>query len=375
MKFIKIIKYLTFSIFLSLVFFNQTQASVLETISGSFSSNNGDSAHNLKELEQKLDISLPKLYNKGYNPTVSSVELSIKNQSGNFLTTYKAIIEESTDGKAWVGFTARGSFGNLASVNCPADPSKQNYQIRAEGQITGCENSDGKSLEEKLKTTSTISAGDVRIINVYDDPTVLVREYFINFTKPKTFPPHENQNQTGDTGTGNNQTQTYNPQNQNTNTDKIKEGDGTCNDGKDNSVPSDGKADYYGVDTNRDGILDLEPDPSCIAPGGTEKADLSAGNLLSCYNFCTFSDLLKTINNLITFLITKLFIPVVVFLFIYAGFKYITAQGDPKKIVDLKKIVFNILIGMLLVLCSWLIVKVVLTILVKDDDSALQFLE
>ncbi|MEK7227924.1 MAG: hypothetical protein AAB681_01045, partial [Patescibacteria group bacterium] len=61
--------------------------------------------------------------------------------------------------------------------------------------------------------------------------------------------------------------------------------------------------------------------------------------------------------------------------FMYAGFKYITAQGDPKKIVNLKKMIFNILIGMLLVLCSWLIVKVILTVLVKDEDSALQFLE
>lgn len=152
-------------------------------------------------------------------------------------------------------------------------------------------------------------------------------------------------------------------------------GDGTCKDGIDNSVPSDGKADYYGVDTDGDGVLDLEPDPSCIAPEGTEKADISNSQIISCYNFCTFSDVLKTINNLIVFLITKLFVPIVVFLFMYTGFKYIMAQGDPKKIVNLKKMIFNILIGMLLVLCSWLIVKVIMTVLVKDDDSALQFLE
>jgi len=58
-----------------------------------------------------------------------------------------------------------------------------------------------------------------------------------------------------------------------------------------------------------------------------------------------------------------------------AGVKYILAQGDSKKIVSLKNIIKNILIGALLILCSWLIVKVVLTVLVKDSDSALQFLE
>ncbi len=160
-----------------------------------------------------------------------------------------------------------------------------------------------------------------------------------------------------------------------TNQEKIKEGDGTCKDGVDNSDPSDGKADYYGVDTNGDGILDLEPDPSCVAPEGTEKADISNSNLISCYNFCTFTDILKTINNGITFLITTLFVPTLVIVFMTAGVKYILAQGESKKIVSLKNIIKNILIGALLILCSWLIVKVVLTVLVKDSDSALQFLE
>ncbi|MBP6857775.1 MAG: hypothetical protein KBC11_01080 [Candidatus Pacebacteria bacterium] len=157
--------------------------------------------------------------------------------------------------------------------------------------------------------------------------------------------------------------------------EEKSKGDGTCNDGVDNSDPADGKADYYGVDTNGDGKLDLEPDPSCIAPEGTEGSDISNSNLISCYNYCTFSDVLRTINNFITFLITTLFIPTLVLLFMYAGFKYITAQGNPSKVANLKKMLMNIVIGMLLILCAWLIVKVILTTLVKNEDSALQFLE
>jgi hypothetical protein len=59
----------------------------------------------------------------------------------------------------------------------------------------------------------------------------------------------------------------------------------------------------------------------------------------------------------------------------YAGFKYITAQGNPAKTANLKKMVGNIVIGMILVLCSWLIVKTVLSVLLSDDSGALQFLE
>lgn len=149
----------------------------------------------------------------------------------------------------------------------------------------------------------------------------------------------------------------------------------TCNDGKDNSDPLNGKADYYGVDIDNDGKLDLEPDPSCISLEGAEGSDEPAGQLLSCYNYCTFSDVLKTINNFITFLITTLFVPTIVLLFMLAGFKYLAAQGNPTKVANLKKMLMNIVIGMILILCSWLIVKVLLTTIVRDDDSALQFLE
>lgn len=149
----------------------------------------------------------------------------------------------------------------------------------------------------------------------------------------------------------------------------------SCSDGIDNSNPPNGKADYYGVDCDKNGSLDLEPDPSCKSPLDTEKSDESAGRFLSCYNFCTFSDILKTINNAITFLITDLFVPTLVIIFMLAGAKYILAQGNSAKIANIKKILINIIIGVLLILCSWLIVKVLLVVLVKDDASALQFLE
>ena len=146
-------------------------------------------------------------------------------------------------------------------------------------------------------------------------------------------------------------------------------GDGTCGDQKDND--GDGRIDYDGVGGT------YEPDPSCyLGKGASEvaKGDEKSG-LIACNNYCTFSDVLKTINNLIVFLITVLFVPIIIIMFMYAGFKYLTAQGDPKKIINLKSLLKHIFIGILIVLSAWLIVKVLLIVLVKDTDSALQFLE
>ncbi len=104
-------------------------------------------------------------------------------------------------------------------------------------------------------------------------------------------------------------------------------------------------------------------------------ADKIGSGLVPCVDTCDFNDVLRLINNLITFLITTIFIPIVILLFMYAGYRYLTAGGNPAKIVNIKKMVRNIIVGMLLVLCSWLIVKTIVTVVVKDQDGALQFLE
>lgn len=104
-------------------------------------------------------------------------------------------------------------------------------------------------------------------------------------------------------------------------------------------------------------------------------ADKKGNGLVPCENTCDFNDILQLINNLITFLITTLFIPIIILLFMYAGFKYITAEGNPSKIANLKKMVWHIIVGMLLVLCSWLIVKTILSILSSNESGALQFLK
>lgn len=156
-------------------------------VSGTFTSNDGDTAHNFKNLEIKLTGEkdqngkiktkgvLQELYDKGVNPKILELSAKIVRKGNQFTTTYKAKVGPSNDGKAWMGFTARGSFG-------------EGYIKRADGQMDGTENKDGRSLEDKLKG---IGAGEVENIIVYEDAAVPVKQYFVQFTKPKDFPPHK----------------------------------------------------------------------------------------------------------------------------------------------------------------------------------------
>jgi hypothetical protein len=98
----------------------------------------------------------------------------------------------------------------------------------------------------------------------------------------------------------------------------------------------------------------------------TETRTPGAG-LVPCTDGCGFSDVFILINNVITFLITELFIPLLVLMCMYAGYTYIAARGNPAKVANVKKMMMHIVVGMILVLCSWLLVKTVLGILVRSD--------
>jgi hypothetical protein len=170
----------------------KTNENVTVPISGTFNSDNGDTAHNFKNLEKKLTGEkdengkyktkgvLQELYEKGINPKILDISATIVKKGNQFTTTYKATVGPSNDGKAWMGFTSRGSFGTA---------NGKNHIVRADGQISGTENADGRSLEEKLKS---IGAGEIEYIGEpYLDNKVEVKQYFVQFTKPKEFPPHK----------------------------------------------------------------------------------------------------------------------------------------------------------------------------------------
>ncbi len=151
----------------------------VENIQGSFDSTTGDAAHNFKEFESKVDTTLADFYSRRINPKIYSIDVTItKNNNNSFTTTYSAEIRESDDGKAWMGFTSRGSYG-------------QGYVERANGQIDGTENKDGKSLVEKLKAFGAV---EIEKIKTYENTAVPVLQYFYQFTKEDK-KPHLTNNQ------------------------------------------------------------------------------------------------------------------------------------------------------------------------------------
>ena len=160
---------------------SEQSISLPKIISGSFTSYDADSAHKFNNLEKELEVVLKDAYNSGYNPKITNISVSIKKNNNTFITTYKLTVDNSNDGLAWMGFTTRGSIGS-------------DYENRADGQINGQGDKNGKSLVEKLKS---IGAGEIEYIagTPIIDRTVPFKQYFVQFTKPNQYPPHTtNQN-------------------------------------------------------------------------------------------------------------------------------------------------------------------------------------
>jgi hypothetical protein len=151
-----------------------------------------------------------------------------------------------------------------------------------------------------------------------------------------------------------------------------------CNDGLDND--GDGKADYGGGDKNNDGVLDMEPDPSCFSQTATTelKDDVAEHSLIPCTDKCTFTDIFRLFNKIVTFFFTVLLIPLFIIMIMYAGYQYITAQGNPSKVANLKRMAGNMLKGIVLILCAWLIVRTILVYVINDkfdENHGLIFFE
>ncbi|HSE56741.1 MAG TPA: hypothetical protein VLB02_01505 [Candidatus Paceibacterota bacterium] len=102
-------------------------------------------------------------------------------------------------------------------------------------------------------------------------------------------------------------------------------------------------------------------------------SDTPSGTLIPCTNECDFNDIMQLINNLINFSIEFLVLPIFIAILIYAGFLYLTANGKPGVHAKVRKMLLNALLGLLIVLCSWLIVKVLITTL--GYKEGLKFLE
>jgi len=93
----------------------------------------------------------------------------------------------------------------------------------------------------------------------------------------------------------------------------------------------------------------------------------AAGGLVPCDGpDCNLSSLATGINNLLKFIIS-ITVTGAALLFAWAGFQYMTAQGDEGKIKQAHSIFWKVFVGLIIVLAAWLVVSTILEVLTKED--------
>jgi len=78
---------------------------------------------------------------------------------------------------------------------------------------------------------------------------------------------------------------------------------------------------------------------------------------------CGFNELMKLVNTVISFILIDLATPLFALIIVYAGWLYISAGGKEESVTKAKTILKNALIGYVIALLAWLIVKTILSTL------------
>lgn len=119
---------------------------------------------------------LQEIYNNKINPKVTKVSVKVQ----GMVVTWYAVIDQSDDGNAWVGFTSRGAGCDNDIIN------------RAESVSVG---NDVGTLTNRILEVYKESSIDIEIVNdfVYNGGSNSFRQVFYRYTKPISNPPHSSQ--------------------------------------------------------------------------------------------------------------------------------------------------------------------------------------
>ncbi len=82
---------------------------------------------------------------------------------------------------------------------------------------------------------------------------------------------------------------------------------------------------------------------------------------------CGFYDFIQLAKNIINFLMFTVAVPVATLLFMWAGFKYLTAGDDMGQVKKAHGIFVNVFTGLLIALGAWLVVNLLTTTLLGKD--------
>lgn len=89
---------------------------------------------------------------------------------------------------------------------------------------------------------------------------------------------------------------------------------------------------------------------------------------------CGISDAITLIQNIIEYILI-LILPIAAIVFAYVGFLFLTSGGDTGKRDKAKKAMGSLVVGIIVILAAWLLVKSILSALGVDTSIANQFLD
>lgn len=85
--------------------------------------------------------------------------------------------------------------------------------------------------------------------------------------------------------------------------------------------------------------------------------------LVQCYKDCGFKEFMDLVNRVINFILFKMVIPIAAIMFAYAGFQIVTSGGSPGARTKAKDIFFNAVLGLVIAVAAFLIIRTILSIL------------
>lgn len=158
------------------------KADLSEKISSGYTASNCDELHAFQGTGGKvignmnviIGDKLNELYKKGYNPIVTDVSVTVNKMTVNWECT----IKNSTDGKAWVGFTSRGAGCN------------NNVTTRASSAQFG---NDVETMKKKILETYNEEKIDITKVSEvnYNGGENTFKQIFYAYTKPGKYPANK----------------------------------------------------------------------------------------------------------------------------------------------------------------------------------------